>query len=129
MLSPPPGHTFVADNLAVHRAMMSSKYGDKLKDVGVCYHRYLTDAEFYDEIGGVDWQGLVGLEEAGGEQGKKPPHIFYNHWQKSFSAATMEQAELHGGRAGLAVEWTKERERGRASRRVDEANQCAISTN
>mmetsp|Transcript_81381 Transcript_81381/g.226663 ORF Transcript_81381/g.226663 Transcript_81381/m.226663 type:complete len:414 (-) Transcript_81381:104-1345(-) len=103
------GHTFVADNLAVHREIMDSPWGEKLKRVGVCYHRYLTDQVFYDKIGGVDWRGLVDMADGGRvteEEIETSKHIFYNHWQKSFNAETMEEAEANAKAAGLSVEWT-----------------------
>ena len=54
------GYTYVSDNLQATEAIMATELGQKLKDLGLCYHRDLTDRDAF-----------AGTEEIG----------VYNHWQ------------------------------------------------
>ena len=78
------GHTFVSDNLQVTDAILATDFGQKLKRLGVCYHRNLTDREAY-----------VGTEELG----------VYNHWQKSMLTEDPDEAARIAQSRGLEVEW------------------------
>ena len=82
------GATFVSDSIAATDRLMSTDLGRKLKDLGVCYHRNLTDRDEF-----------VGKTEYG----------VYNHWQKSFGT---DDPAVAAGRARdqrLAVEWGPDR--------------------
>ena len=57
------GATFVSDSIGQPTSSSSTEFGQKLKDLGVCYHRNLTDRDAF-----------AGRTEFG----------VYNHWQKSF---------------------------------------------
>ena len=78
------GRTFVSDSIAATDALLATSFGQKLKDLGLCYHRNLTDRNTF-----------VGQVEYG----------VYNHWQRSFDtedpAVAVERAEA----AGLETEW------------------------
>lgn len=86
--SPSRGATFVSDSVAATDRLLETELGQKLKDLGVCYHRNLTDRDAF-----------VGKVEYG----------VYNHWQKSFGT---EDPIVAAGRARdqrLAVSWGPDR--------------------
>ncbi len=83
------GATFVSDSLAVTDAILETELGRKLRDLGVCYHRNLTDRDaFADRV----------------EYG------VYNHWQKSFGTDDPAEAELRAIAQGLKIEWGADRQ-------------------
>lgn len=81
---PQKGATFVSDNLQATDALMATELGAKLRDLGLCYHRDLTDREAF-----------VGREEFG----------VYNHWQKSMLTDDPDTAEQMARERGLDTEW------------------------
>jgi hypothetical protein len=78
------GHTFVSDNLQATDAILATEFGQKLKRLGICYHRNLTDRDAY-----------IGTEELG----------VYNHWQKSMLTEDPDEAVRVAQSRGLEVEW------------------------
>ncbi|WP_040494539.1 TauD/TfdA family dioxygenase [Ilumatobacter nonamiensis] len=78
------GATFVSDSIGATDKLLSTEFGQKLKDLGVCYHRNLTDREAF-----------AGSAEYG----------VYNHWQKSFDTDDPEIAASRARDQRLAVEW------------------------
>jgi hypothetical protein len=82
------GATFVSDSLAATDKLLSTEFGQKLKELGVCYHRNLTDRDAY-----------LGRTEFG----------VYNHWQKSFDTDHPEVAARRARDQRLAVEWGEDR--------------------
>ncbi len=82
------GDTFVSDNVQATDALLASAFGQKLKDLGLCYHRDLTDREAF-----------VDREEIG----------VYNHWQRSMRTEDPQEAEAKARSLGLEVEWGPER--------------------
>ncbi len=78
------GYTFVSENVGATNAILATDFGQKLKELGICYHRDLTDRESY-----------VGFEELG----------VYNHWQKSMLTEDPEEAVRIAQSRGLEVEW------------------------
>ena len=81
---PGRGHTFVSDNLQATDALLATPFGQKLKDLGLCYHRNLTDREAFRDT-----------EEIG----------VYNHWQKSMLTEDPDEAVNVARSRGLEVEW------------------------
>ena len=81
---PDRGYTFVSDNLQATEAILATEFGRKLKDLGICYHRDLTDREAFK-----------GSEEIG----------VYNHWQKSMMTDDPDEAEATARSKGLETEW------------------------
>lgn len=78
------GETFVSDNCQATDAILGTPFGEKLKNLGLCYHRDLTDRDaFTDKLD-------IGV---------------YNHWQKSFLTEDPDEAEAEAVRRGLTVEW------------------------
>lgn len=82
------GATFVSDSIAATDALLSTELGQKLKHLGVCYHRNLTDRDAF-----------VGKDEVG----------VYNHWQKSFGTDDPDIAASRARDQRLAVEWGPDR--------------------
>lgn len=82
------GATFVSDSIAATDKLLSTDFGRKLKDLGVCYHRNLTDRDAFD-----------GKVEYG----------VYNHWQKSFGTDDPEEAAAQARGQRLAVDWGPDR--------------------
>lgn len=82
------GATFVSDSIAATDTLLSTEFGQKLKRLGVCYHRNLTDRDAF-----------VGRAEIG----------VYNHWQKSFDTDDPEIAASRARDQRLAVEWGPDR--------------------
>jgi len=78
------GQTFVSDNLQATDAILETELGQKLKELGICYHRDLTDREAF-----------AGTEEIG----------VYNHWQKSMLTDDPGIAEQRALERGLEIEW------------------------
>ncbi len=81
---PGRGDTFVSDNVRATDALLQTPFGKKLRDLGLCYHRNLTDREAF-----------AGTPEIG----------VYNHWQKSMMTEDPEQAEAKALSLGLETEW------------------------
>ena len=82
------GATFVSDNCQATDALLATPFGQKLKELGLCYHRNLTDREaFKDRVN-------IGV---------------YNHWQQSLLTEDLEQAEAEARSRGLEVEWGPDR--------------------
>lgn len=78
------GQTFVSDNVRATDAILATELGQKLKELGLCYHRDLTDREAF-----------AGTEEIG----------VYNHWQQSMMTEDMDVAEQYARDHGLETEW------------------------
>jgi len=78
------GFTFVSDNLKATDAILETELGHKLKELGLCYHRDLTDRDAF-----------AGTEQLG----------VYNHWQKSMLTSDPDEAESIARSRGLEVEW------------------------
>ncbi len=78
------GPTFVSDNVRATDAILATDLGQKLKELGLCYHRDLTDREAF-----------AGTEEIG----------VYNHWQKSMLTDDPDEAERYARARGLETEW------------------------
>jgi len=86
--APDKGHTFFSDNVRATEAILETPLGEKLKKLGLCYHRNLTDREAFrgtDEIG------------------------VYNHWQKSLMTEDPDEAEARARARGLVTEWGPDR--------------------
>ena len=69
---PGRGDTYVSDNVRATDAILETGFGQKLRELGLCYHRNLSDREAF-----------AGTEEIG----------VYNHWQKSMLTEDPEEAE------------------------------------
>jgi len=82
------GHTYVSDNLAATDAILETELGAKLRDLGLCYHRDLTDR---DAFAGTDEIGV------------------YNHWQKSMLTEDPDAAAAAARARGLETEWGPDR--------------------
>jgi hypothetical protein len=78
------GRTFVSDSVAATDELLSSEFGKKLKELGLCYHRNLTDRDAFS-----------GRAEIG----------VYNHWQRSFGTEDGREAVERAQAAGLEAEW------------------------
>jgi len=78
------GPTFVSDNIRATEAILATEFGRKLKELGLCYHRDLTDREAFAKT-----------EEIG----------VYNHWQKSMMTEDPDEAEQFARARGLETEW------------------------
>ena len=78
------GYTYISDNVRATDAILETELGQKLKDLGICYHRNLTDRDHF-----------AGTEEIG----------VYNHWQKSMLTEDPNEAEALARSRGLEVEW------------------------
>lgn len=78
------GATYVSDNLQATDAILATEFGQKLKKLGICYHRNLTDREFYKD---------------------REPIGVYNHWQKSMLTDDPDEAVRKARSRGLEVEW------------------------
>ena len=82
--APGKGHTFVSDNLQATDALLATEFGQKLQELGLCYHRDLTDREAF-----------LGTEQIG----------VYNHWQKSMLTDDPDEAERIARSRGLETDW------------------------
>ena len=78
------GYTFVSDNIKATEAILATTFGQKLKTLGLCYHRDLTDRDAF-----------AGIPEIG----------VYNHWQKSMMTEDPDKAAQTARDSGLEVEW------------------------
>ncbi|MFK8024152.1 MAG: TauD/TfdA family dioxygenase [Ilumatobacter sp.] len=78
------GATFVSDSMQATDRLMSTELGRKLKALGVCYHRNLTDRDAFLD---------------------RPEFGVYNHWQKSFGTDDPDLAATKARDQRLAVEW------------------------
>jgi len=78
------GYTFVSDNIQATNAILATPFGQKLKDLGICYHRNLTDRREF-----------VGVPEVG----------VYNHWQQSMMTEDPDEAIAEARKRGLDAEW------------------------
>jgi len=85
---PDRGATYFSDGLASTDHILSTELGRKLRDLGVCYHRSLTDREAFAN------RLEVGV---------------YNHWQLSMGTDDPEEAEAYARERGLLTEWGPER--------------------
>ncbi|MEM9566464.1 MAG: TauD/TfdA family dioxygenase [Actinomycetota bacterium] len=81
---PGRGATFVSDNVRATEAILATDLGRRLAEVGVSYHRDLTDREAF-----------VGREPIG----------VYNHWQHSFGTDDPDEAEARANAKGLLTSW------------------------
>jgi hypothetical protein len=82
------GYTFVSDNVAATSAILATPFGQKLKKLGICYHRDLTDRDsFQDQV----------------EYG------VYNHWQLSMLTDDPDEAIAQARSRGLTAEWGDDR--------------------
>jgi alpha-ketoglutarate-dependent taurine dioxygenase len=78
------GFTYVSDNVRATDAILETELGQKLKELGICYHRNLTDRDHFE-----------GTEQIG----------VYNHWQKSMLTDDPDEAMTMARSRGLEVEW------------------------
>ena len=58
---PDRGYTFVSDNLRATDAILETEFGQKLKRLGICYHRNLTDREAYAGMWFDSWPKVMHL--------------------------------------------------------------------
>jgi hypothetical protein len=85
---PGRGATFVTDSIAATDALLATEFGQKLRELGICYHRALTDRDAYtDRVG----------------------YGVYNHWQQSFGTDDPDEAVERARERGLIVEWGPDR--------------------
>lgn len=84
----PKGATYVSDGVATTDYLLQTDFGMKLKELGVCYHRKMTDREAFD--------------------GKLQIGV-YNHWQLSLLTDDPEEAEAKAKAKGLITSWGPER--------------------
>ena len=90
------GWSFVSDSVQAHDYIMNeTQLGPKLKDKGLCFIRRMTDAE---APASAHDNGLSTV---------------YNHWQQSWMAESIEEAEMKARTQGLEVEWTHHPNKGR----------------
>lgn len=85
---PDRGATYVSDSIAATDALLATEFGQKLKRLGICYHRDLTDRDAYAD---------------------QPGYGVYNHWQKSFSTDDPAVAARKARSRRLAVDWGPDR--------------------
>lgn len=81
---PDSGYTFVSDSVQATDAILATPFGQKLRELGLCYHRNLTDREAFKD-----------REEIG----------VYNHWQKSMLTKDPDEAVEVAKSRGLETEW------------------------
>jgi len=80
------GATYVSDQVQATKDLLSTPFGQKLKEKGICYVRCLTDEEHYRSL-------------------QQAEHDVYNHWQKSFGTQDPEEAAEIAQEKGLKIEW------------------------
>jgi hypothetical protein len=85
---PDRGATYLSDNVAATEALLSTEFGQKLRELGVCYRRNLSDREAF--VG----QTPIGV---------------YNHWQKSLGTDDPTEAEARAVASGLIAKWGQNR--------------------
>jgi hypothetical protein len=83
-VAPVKGATFVSDSLRATDAILATEFGQKLRDLGLCYHRNLTDRDAFKN---------------------RDPIGVYNHWQKSMLTDDPNEAVRNAESRGLEVEW------------------------
>jgi hypothetical protein len=81
---PGKGETYLSDNVKATVSILETDLGQKLKEKGICYHRYLTDRMAFE-----------GKEQLG----------VYNHWQLSMLTEDPEEAVRVARGKGLNVTW------------------------
>lgn len=79
------GATFLSDCKGLTEELLKTEFGQKLKELGVCYWRNLTDRE-----------GNYTPTQAG---------QVYNHWQQSFGTECPQEAQHKAEERGLQVDW------------------------
>ncbi|MEM9893820.1 MAG: TauD/TfdA family dioxygenase [Actinomycetota bacterium] len=85
---PDRGATYFSDGLAGTDYILATELGQKLKELGVCYHRSLTDRDsFVDQL-------QIGV---------------YNHWQLSMGTEDPAEAEAFAQERGLVTDWGPDR--------------------
>ena len=82
--APGKGATYVSDNQQATDAILETEFGQKLRELGLCYHRNLTDRESFRD---------------------RAPIGVYNHWQKSMLTDDPSEAVRVAESRGLEVEW------------------------
>jgi len=80
------GATYVSDQVQATDELLSTEFGQKLKEKKICYVRCLTDEAYYKDT-------------------QQDEHDVYNHWQKSFGTQDPEEAAYLAGERGLEIEW------------------------
>jgi len=85
------GAMFLADSMKATEEVLATPLGQKLKELGICYVRCLTDREAFKDKA----KGWNGLDEVG----------VYNHWQRSFGTDNPDEAEALALQKGLQVDW------------------------
>jgi len=83
---PQKGATFISDNVQTTDDLMSTNFGQKLKEKGLCYIRKLPDLKYFKDNN---------LDSS----------IVYNYWQTSMGSDDMDEAVEVANRMGLDVEW------------------------
>lgn len=78
------GWTYVSDSVQATDDILNTDFGQKLKELNVCYVRNLTDKEYYKD---------------------KDQSMVYNHWQDSFGTTDMDEVVPIAEERGLKVEW------------------------
>ena len=82
------GYTFVSDNVAATESILATPFGQKLKELGICYHRDLTDRDSFKD---------------------RVEYGVYNHWQQSMLTDDQDQAIAEARSRGLSAEWGEDR--------------------
>jgi hypothetical protein len=85
---PGRGHTYLSDSVRATDAVLQTELGRKLKELGVCYQRNLTDREAF--------------------RGRAPVGV-YNHWQQSMETEDPAEAEAIAQSRGLVTQWGPDR--------------------
>lgn len=83
---PMRGSTFLSCKVKATDEIMSTAFGHKLKEKGVCYVRKLPDLKYFKDNN---------LDSS----------IVYNYWQTSMGTDDMDEAVEVANRKGLEVEW------------------------
>lgn len=83
---PLKGATFLSDKRGATDEVMSTPFGEKLKEKGMCYVRKLPDLKYFKDNN---------LDSS----------IVYNYWQTSMGTDDMDEAVEVANRKGLEVEW------------------------
>ncbi|MDX2378489.1 MAG: TauD/TfdA family dioxygenase [Acidimicrobiia bacterium] len=85
---PGGGQTYVSDNIAATDALLATEFGQRLRELGVCYRRDLTDRDTF--AGRLNY-GV------------------YNHWQQSFGTEDPDEAVQRANERGLVSDWGPDR--------------------
>ena len=80
------GATYVSDQVQATQELLTTEFGQKLKEKGICYIRYLTDEEHY-------------------RCSQQSEYDVYNHWQKCFGTNDPKEAQEIAEDRGLIIEW------------------------